>query len=98
MNKSKPQTRYPVHGYVCIYGGRIFCYVVCVQQRFTEAACSGVLSGDPDTVKALYRRGASQLRLGYLEKAREDLQLAAKLARPAPSRRAAHTGGGEAEA
>ena len=59
---------------------------------------SQVLEHEPRNVKALYRRGASQLRLGYLEKAREDLQLAAKLARPAPSRRAAHTSGGEAEA
>ena len=42
--------------------------------------CSQVLEHEPDNVKALYRRGACQLRLGYLEQARIDLQRAAKLA------------------
>lgn len=39
-----------------------------------------VLDHEPDNVKALYRRGACELRLGNLEQARTDLQRASKLA------------------
>ena len=42
--------------------------------------CGQVLDHDADNVKALYRRGACHLRLGNLDKARDDLQRASKLA------------------
>ena len=42
--------------------------------------CTQVLEHDPKNVKALFRRGASNTKLGYLERAREDLKRAGELA------------------
>ena len=42
-----------------------------------EAACDAALSGDPENVKALHRRGVARRRLGRLEAALEDYRAAA---------------------
>jgi serine/threonine protein kinase len=51
-------------------------------REFSGAAedCSQVLAGDPDNVKALFRRGQALVELQRLEEAKADLLRAAKLA------------------